>query len=230
MAKRFGVAALAALAGCLPSTKYREYPRNPDPEIKRVVVLPFLNYTRDPIDADEMATIFASELVKFPGFDVVRPLVVRAAMREGEKIATLDDALKFARRLNADAIVAVAVTDHDPYDPPRTALSVQWFRTSARSLGARDLDRLTESASWKKGAFEVTRGQAGHLIDAYEEMWDAHNLGVRIEVKKYADAQYGEESAYRDENLFLAVQERWIQFVSNQAIWRFVARKGARGA
>ncbi|MBI2900987.1 MAG: hypothetical protein HYY17_12445 [Planctomycetes bacterium] len=221
---------LIALSACFPSRKYREYPPNPYADVRRIIVLPFANMTEDSrLDTDEMTTIFASELVKFPGFEVVRPQMVRAALQEGEKIATLDDAVRVARRLKGDAIVAVAVTDHDPYDPPRTALSIQWLRTSARAMSAQDIDRLIQSATWR-GPFSITRAQAGYVIDAYEEMWDAHNRNVRDEIKKYADAQYGEGTAYPDETLFTAVQERWIQFVSSQVILRFIERKGTRGA
>lgn len=224
------VAALLALASCgvFPSTKYRSYPANPYPEARRVVVLPMVNMTRERLDVEEWSTIFASELVKFPGFEVIRPQMVRALLKEDEKIATLDEAIRFARKLKADAVVAIAVTDHESYDPPRTALSVQWLRTSARAMSASDIDRIIQSATWR-GPFEIGRAQAGFVIDGYEEMWDAHSRNVRNEVTKYADAQDADGTAFADGNQFLAVQSRWIQFVSNQAIWRFVTRKGMRG-
>lgn len=219
--RRIAILGCMALASCFfPSTKYRTYPPNPNPDIARVVVLPFFNMTDEPnLDTMEMANIFASELVKFPGFEVVRP-----AMVKGETIATLDDAIKVGRKLRAHVILAVAVTDHSPYDPPRTALAIQWILTTSRRLSAADIDRIIQSATWK-GPFGVDRANAGYFLDAYERMWDSTSKNVRDEIKAYSDAQVGEDTAYRDELQFLAIQDRWIQFVSNQAINEFIRRQ-----
>jgi hypothetical protein len=227
--KRIAILGLLGLASCLlPSTKYRSYPPNPNPDIRRVIVLPFFNLTAEPnLDMNEMSNVFASELVKFPGFEVIRPVMVRAALQEGERITTIDDAIKIGRRLKADVILAVAVTDHTPYDPPRTALSVQWILTTSRRLSAGDIDRIIQSASWK-GPFGIDRANAGYFLDSYERMWDAHSKNVRDEVRAYADAQADEDKIYRDENEFLAIQDRWMQFVSNQAINLFIQRHAGR--
>lgn len=224
--KRIAILGILGLSACIfPSTKYLTNPPNPNPQIRRVVVLPFYNGTTEQnLDMMEMSNIFASELVKFPGFEVIRPLMVKAALLEGEKIATLEDAIKVGRRLKGDVILAVIVTDHDPYDPPRTALSLQWILTAPRRLSSADIDKLIQSASWK-GPFGIDRASAGHFLESYEHMWDAHSKVVRDEVRAYADAQVEEDTAWRDEMQFLAVQERWIQFVSNQAINLFIRRQ-----
>lgn len=218
------------LAAChLPSGKYRTYPSNPDGDVRKIVVLPFMNQTDDAkLDTGGFANIFSSELVKFPGFEVIRPQVAMAAVEEGKSIRTLEDAIAVGRRLKADAIIAVAVTDHSPYDPPRTALAVQVLWTSARSVSSLEIDRLVVSASWRVGPLPMSRERAGHLLDAFEEIWDAHNKTVREEVVAYSDSQEGEDTAYRDGHQFLAIQERWMQFVSNQAINRFIRRAGQR--
>lgn len=226
--RRTAALSILVLASChLPSGKYRTYPSNPNREIRKVVVLPFINQTDDrSLDMAEFANTFASELVKFPGFEVIRPLVAMAAVEEGKSIRTLEDAIAVGRRLKADAIIAVAVTDHSPYDPPRTALAVQVLWTSARSVSSVEIDRLITSASWRIGPLAMSRDRAGHLLDAFEEIWDAHNKTVREEVVAYSDSQEGQDTAYREGHQFLAIQERWMQFVSNQAINRFIRRAG----
>lgn len=223
--KRIAILGCLGLASCFfPSTKYLTNPPNPNPEIRRVVVLPFFNGTGETnLDMMEMSNIFASELVKFPGFDVIRPIMIQ------EKVTTLEEAIQAGRRLKGDVILAIIVTDHSPYDPPRTALSVQWILTAPRRLSSTDLDRIIQSASWK-GPFGVDRANAGHFLESYEHMWDAHSKVVRDEIRAYADAQVEEDTAYRDELQFLAVQDRWIQFVSNQAINLFIRKQQQRGS
>ena len=168
-------------------------------------------------------------MIKFQGFEVIRPMVVVASLEQGESIQTVDDAVKLGRRLQADAILAIAVTDHDPYDPPRTALEVQLLRTKAQRMSATEIDRIIQSASWRIGPYDMSSGRAGYLVDAFQRMWDAHSKNIRAEVRQYADAMEDEDTAYRNENQFLAVQSRWIQFVANQAINLLIERAVRNG-
>ena len=156
------VLVLAAVSCEFPSTKYRTYPKNPYERLQKVVVLPVINLTRNKkLDVGEISDILASEMIKFHGFEVIRPMVVMASLEQGESIQTVDDAVKLGRRLQADAILAVAVTDHDPYDPPRTALEVQLLRTKAQRMSATEIDRMIQSASWRVGPYEMSVGRAG---------------------------------------------------------------------
>ncbi len=208
-----------------PSLKYRTYPKNPYTRLQKVVILPFVNMTRHrTLDVDQFSNTFASEMIQFNGFDVIRPVEVMAVLEKGETIQTVDDAVKVGRRLQADAILAVAITDYDPYDPPRTALQVQLLRTRAQRMSAERIDQIIQSASWRIGPFEMTVGRAGYLVDAFQRIWDAHAKNVRSEVKQYSDAMEERDTAFRDENEILAVQSRWMQFVSNQAINHLIER------
>ncbi len=206
--------------GCgLESVTYKAYPGNPYPDIRHVVVLPFMNRTLDPqANFVEFSNIFASELLKFEGFRVVRPLQAAEAAAPGEKIQSLEDVLRFARRFKADAIVVADVTDYDPYDPPRIGISVQFLRTSARGLAAAEIDRIVQSSSWRRGPVGLSRDKAGHFIAAFEHVYDAHEERIRREIVAYAQAQDESDSPFPAEREFLAVQARYQQFVSNQVI------------
>lgn len=211
---------LLALSGCGVG-KYEEYPANPYPDIETVAVLPVFNHSNQPaFDGEEAGNILASELLKFPGFRAVRPAALRASGEPPPR--SVEDAVRLGRRLKVDAVLVAVVTDHDPYDPPRTSMAVQFLRTSNRVVSSADIDRLVQSSSWRKGPLEMSRDRAGHWIAAFEGVYDAHEERIRREVVQYAKAQQGSDTAFREEREFLAVQSRWLQFVSNQVLNRLI--------
>lgn len=221
------VPALALLAACsgIESWKYKSYPPNPYPDLQVVAVLPFQNGTVDArFDGMEFGTILASELIKFEGFRALRPVDFKRAMEAGEKVSSLDDILRIARKLKADALLVVQVTDYDPFDPPKIGVSVQFLRVQAKSLSGADIDRIVQSASWRRGPFVLTREKAGHLIDAFETVYDAHEERTRRELVAYAQAQEESDSPFAPEREFMAVQARYVQFVSNQLLNRLFDR------
>ena len=215
---------LLLLAGCSGSQRnYRDYPPNPFPDIHNVAVLPVLNQGGRPtFDPDDFGNILASELLKFPGFKVVRPAALRGL---GEPLPkSVEDAVRLGRRLKVDAVLVSMITDHDPYDPPRVAISVQFLRTGARTVASDGIDRLVQSSSWRKGPLEMTREKAGHWVAAFEGVYDAHEERIRREIAAYAAAQDASDTAFLREREFLAVQDRYFQFVSNQTLYRLFER------
>lgn len=205
---RTAAALLVALAaGCTPARDHRD----PAPGFRVIAVLPCAG----PVDGDEFADLLASELVKAGGVRVLRPAQIRAAA-EGA-ILTADDALRVARRLRADAILACAVTDYDPYDPPRVAVSAQLLSVEAGDLSGRDLDRMLQSGSWRRGPLTMSRDRAGHAVAAFEEVYDAREKTTRRALQAYV------EGRVEDERETLAVQSRYLQFVSNRLITRVLA-------
>jgi hypothetical protein len=217
---RRAASALVLLAGCgaFESWKYKLYPPNPFTDIRVVAVLPVLNQSLEPhLDGREFGNIIASELAKFEGVRVVRPQVL---LPPGSAPASLEDLLSAARLHKADAVFIAAATDYDPYDPPRIALSVQFLRASGRALSAAEIDRLVQSASWRRGPIPLGREGAGHFLAAFEDVYDAHEERIRSEIVQYAQAQDPSDTPYAGEREFLAVQPRFKQFVANQAIRR----------
>jgi hypothetical protein len=211
---------LLALAGCSSNdARYAEYRSNPFPDVQTVAVLPVLNQTGQPtFDGDEYGNILASELLKFPGFRAVRPAAIRGL---GEALPrSVEDAVRLGRRLKVDAVLVAMITDHDPYDPPKVAISIQALRTGARTVSSSDIDRLTQASSWRKGPFQMTPERAGHWLAAFEGVYDAHAAAVRREVAAYARVQEGSDTAFLAEREFLAVSNRYFQFVSNQVLRR----------
>ena len=213
-------AVLVLSSGChIESWKYKTYPENPFPEVQVVAILPFLNHTSErKLKTDEFANIFASEILKFDGFRVVRPRVVALTLGEGEEIRTLEDAIRVGRRVKADAVFVAAVTDYDPYRPPKIGISVQFLRVASREITDTEIDRITQCASWRRGPLTLGRKQAGHWMSAFERVYDSHQEKVRRELTAYCDAQEAKDSPFRGDEEFIAVQSRFMQFVSNQVI------------
>lgn len=223
MIRAFAFVILALLSGGCESSEsrnYKSYPPNPFPDIKVVAIFPVLNQTRDAaVDGDEFANIIANELAKFSGFRTIRPQVFRQAMAPGEKgPSTVEEALQFGRRLQADAILVCSVTDYDAYTPPRISISVQFLRVSAKRMSGADIDNLVQSASWRSGPYPMSKDRTGHWIASFEDIYDAHEKRIREELTWYAKTQESTDAAFTDDREFLAVQSRYLQFVSNRMI------------
>lgn len=214
--RRLAAVVLALAAGCGHEDRAAHDPDGP--EIGVVAVLPFVNQTATPFDADEFANILASEFVKLGHVRVIRPAQIRAV--SADPIATADDAIRVGRRLKADAILACAVTDYDPYDPPKVAVSTQFLRVAAGPGSGKDLDRLLQSASWRRGPLTMSRDRAGHALAAFEQVWDAHDDRTRRALRAYARKRESDDSGFPREREFLAVQSRYLQFVSAQVVSR----------
>jgi hypothetical protein len=206
--KRFPLLVLALAAGCRP-TAPETAPMAPEAPV--VAVLPVVDETgRSSFDGEEFANLLASEWVKSSGARVIRP----ARLKADPKATTIVDAAALARKAGADLVLACAVTDCDPYDPPRLGVRVQLLRTEPRSLSTKDLDVLLQSASWHKGPLAMTREGAGHAVKSFEEVYDARDAATRQLLATYA------QKASTRESELTAVQPRWLQFVSNQILRR----------
>lgn len=187
------------LAGCAAP--------EPEPAPRVIAVLPFADQTGgSTFDGAEFANILASELVKI-GYRVVRPAQMGP-------VATVDDAIRAGRRMRADAVLACAVTEYDPYDPPKIAIAAQLLRVEAGPMSGQDLDRMLQSGSWRRGPLAMSRDRAGHALAAFEQVYDSRDRETRGAVRRYVD---GRAEAERE---VLAVQSRFLQFVSSLLVWR----------
>ncbi len=123
--------ALIAAAACLPGCMIVDVGvTNPVRGLRSVAVVPFFNQSAErAADGRQMAELYARELQKTPGVEVIPVGVVETTMRTYglQNLAGPDDAVKLAALLNADAVVIGTVTEFSPYDPPRVGLSIAWY-------------------------------------------------------------------------------------------------------
>jgi len=205
-------AILVLLSGCVDFD-----PVDPEPatSFRVVAVLPFADQTGgSTFDADGFANILASELARISGVRVIRPAQIRAA---GLEIATTDDAVRIGRRVRADAVLACAITEYDPYDPPKVSVAAQFLRVDAGPRSARDLDRVLQSGSWRRGPLAMSREGAAHAVVAFEGVYDSRHRETRGALRQYVKGRVETEWEV------LAVQSRYLTFVSNQMISRIFA-------
>ena len=126
-----------ALLGCLLSSGCSLLPEiareptfhNPFPQLSKVAVAPFFNLSNEPtVDGRRVAIAYFNELQQIPGFEVVPVGVVEGAMKEYNiALRGPADARRLAQLLEVDALVVGAVTDFNPYYPPRMGLQVEWY-------------------------------------------------------------------------------------------------------
>jgi hypothetical protein len=102
---------------------------NPVPGLSTVAVAPFFNLSQEAAtDGRRFAAAYFAELQKTPGFQVLPVGVVEQAILDnGLNMNDAGDALRLADLLGVDAVVVGAVTDYDPYYPPRIGLQVSWY-------------------------------------------------------------------------------------------------------
>ena len=86
--------------------------------ITRVAVVA-LNATNEEVDVREVTQIFSTELQQFAGVRVFPAAITMAAMVQ-TKPQMPEQAHLFARQLGVDALIAVFITDYQPYENQRS--------------------------------------------------------------------------------------------------------------
>lgn len=103
--------------------------KNPIPGLSTVAVAPFFNLSQEKaVDGRRFALAYFAELQKTPGFEVVPVGVTEQAIHDNDlEMNDPEDVLVLARILGVDAVAVGAVTDYDPYYPPRIGLKIAWY-------------------------------------------------------------------------------------------------------
>ena len=96
--------------------------------------MPFRNQSQEPtLSGGRVSMAYYNELQSVPGFEVVPFGVVENQLAFFESqvlrrpIGTAEDFQQFAKHLGVDAVLQGAITDYDPYYPPRMTLKVNWY-------------------------------------------------------------------------------------------------------
>lgn len=123
---------LVAALGCevLPVRRLKPTLNNPFPQLTEVAVIPFYNHTTvDSLSGQEVASLFANELSKVPGFNVMPQRKVEAIMIENkiDHFNNVDDIRKLGRLLGVEMVIIGEVHDFDTYYPQRMKLETRWY-------------------------------------------------------------------------------------------------------
>ncbi len=180
---------------------------NPIPGLSTVAVAPFFNISHEPaVDGRRFALAYFTELQKTPGFQVVPVGVAEQAIHDyGLQMDNPADAVRLAEILNVDAVVVGAVTDYDPYYPPRIGLQVSWYSpqqwpffpgvptnsNARRELREMQVDFEDEQYDLRKAERRAARQAKaeGEPCPEGEECEDADGRRLRIPIPWYVRGQ-----------------------------------------
>ena len=133
------LSALVVVSGCnfIPDVKRKPQYHNPFPQISKVAVMPFRNQSQEPtLSGSRVSMAYYNELQSIRGFEVVPFGVVENQLAFFEQrilrrqVSSPLDFQQFAKHLGVDAVLQGAITDYDPYYPPRMALKVNWYASN----------------------------------------------------------------------------------------------------
>ncbi len=162
-----------------------------------VAVAPAMNLSgSSQFDPNRFADLMASELSYADGVTVIpvsRVLSVLSAQGASD-IESPSHALDIVTLLGADAILVFAVTEYDPYDPPRIGITGQLYGARPRP-GVGGLDPV--ALSRQRG---IAPDQAGsppnRLLGQSQRVFDAAHGAVIADIKEFAMLRGGEDSPF----------------------------------
>jgi hypothetical protein len=207
---------LTAQVGCSGSTAKTHAQPEPTPPPVIVVVAPVINLSgATDVDTLKLTDWVAAEFLEFPNVAVVPVNMTLAALvRQGrDRVESPEDARALAAELGADAAVVVAITEYEPYDPPRVGLIMQWYAAGSSAAGLTPASAPADVRLVADGGapmFQVQRG------------YDAAQGSVRRDVKDYARQRDGAASPYGWER-YVKSQELYFRYCSWSTIRTMLA-------
>lgn len=213
----FAILSASAQGGCAQQHTQTIPPPAPPPRV--VVVAPVLNLSdRSDWDPAKVTDMVASAFQSMPGVAVVpvNRVMSLLAGRGQHSVETPDDALALAQEFGAQATVVAAVTEFDPYNPPRIGLVMQCY-TLAPAGGMSALDPVSASrqASDVGSAGAAGSGNAPQL--QVQRVFDASDEAVLREVKEYGKLKAGRASP-SDWHVHVRSQQLFLRYACWSAV------------
>lgn len=161
-----------------------------------IAVAPAINLTgAHDFDSDRFADLMASELSYAERVSVVpvsRVLNVLTAQGMHD-VESPTHAIELARLVGADAILVFAVTEYDPYDPPRVGITAQLYGSRPGTGGGVDPVALSRQAGLTGDAGR--RNERG-LLAQTQRVFNAAHEDVVSDIKRYARHRGSRSSPY----------------------------------
>ena len=206
---------LVCLAGCSPAGRVEPVRLcNSHLGPLTIAVAPALNQSgSSDFDPHRFADVMASELGYAEDVAVIpvsRVLAVLAAQGLA-RIESPAHALEVADLVGADALLVFAVTEYDPYDPPRIGISAQLYGRRPGTDGGRvDPVHLSREASL---AASTPEASATRPLAQTQRVFDASCGSVAGEVREFARRRGAEGSPYGWRK-YLVSQQEYMRFCS----------------
>ena len=183
-----------------------------------IAVAPAVNLSgsRD-FDPNRVADLMAVELAYVRGIRVIpvsRVLGVLAAQGTTE-IESPVHAAEVARWVGADAILVFAITEYDPYDPPRVGLTAQLFGADVRdSTGA---DGAGGASGAGNAALPVGGSEQVSVLAETQRIFDASHAAVTGEIQQFAKHRIADDSPYGWRK-YVVTQEGFMEFCCHATV------------
>ncbi len=166
------------------------------------------------LNALAFTDIFASELTRLPQVSVV-PVNQTLAVMYGQgwrTVSSPQQARQLARLLDADGLVVVAVSEYDPYDPPRLGLIAEMYlvgpRKQASNLAGEDVERSPVPVTSRPTLAGPTR--------QVQRIFEAASKAEQEKIRQYAALR--DPPGKRDWTEYLRSQKQFLRYCS----WRTV--------
>jgi hypothetical protein len=158
------------------------------------------------LDALALTDIFAGELAQVPQVSVV-PVSQTVAVMIGQGwrgLSSPNQAEALARMVNADGVIVIAVTEYDPYEPPRIGLIAEVYLVAPRaaaSLPAEDINRTAAPlASQAAPALQGPDRQVQRVFDARQQ---AEQKAIRRFARRDTNGSHEWKEYLRNQRQFL---------------------------
>ncbi len=157
------------------------------------------------LDVLAMTDILASELAQVPQVSVV-PVSQTVAVMFGQgwrSLSSPHQAQILARMLNADGVIVTAVSEYDPYDPPRLGLIAEVYLVAPRqasNLPAEDVDRLPAPLASRPADPQGPDRQVQRVFDARQQ---AEQEAIRKFARRDAHGSHEWQEYLRSQTQFL---------------------------
>lgn len=199
-------------------------PSNPFKRIRKIAVIPFINFTDHELNTLDLAQSMEREFANFEGFQVV-PTRQAEQVRIQHRIPlnSAANVRKLGRLLRVDAVVVCSVFEYDPYGYPRYGVTLQLYPTSLLDHDYVDIESLSRAGL----PFALPESTRERPLIGFTELFDAHSRFLRGKLKGYADARLGEIEPMGYEK-YLKVTDEFTRFCHHLLIRELCSREEKR--
>ncbi len=215
------------LPGCQSLRKDDDVRGGFDPP-RTIAVAPFLNQSGSEfLDTIAVTDEFYTELQQVEGLHVVPVNQVLATLGKLGKmqVTSPDEAVALLEALNADGVIVGAVTQYDPYFPPRVGMAVQMYYREAPKTTELNNKFINpgELARHDKPFTDMVPGEPVRPRAAVVRIYDADQTEVVEKIKRYAKHRSGSErpAGWRH----YITTRNYLRFVSYEIIDEMLAQE-----
>lgn len=200
---------------------------SPYPHRRTIAIAPLANLTGtrhfDPVAVSDL---FYSELQQVQGFEVipVNRTLETMSVKKITAVRSPVEALQLAEAMGADAIVAGAITEYDPYNPPVVGVALQLYvLPPVKGQGGVD-PYLTARmpAPWDVPAVWPDRPMASVV-----RIYNAAHEPVAARLKQYAEARSEADSPFGYRRYKVSMDD-YMRFCAHETVRHMLASEAVR--